>query len=89
MVKDHQDIAADGLLHHDSRFGRKQIGLAVDVTFEVGAGFVHRSGEGQRENLKSAGVGQHRAIPVHEAVDAAEFLENFEAGAKHQMIGIG
>ena len=43
---------------------------------------------GQRENLKAAGVRQHRAMPVHEAVNAAEFLEDFGAGTKQEMIGI-
>jgi hypothetical protein len=43
----------------------------------------------QREDLKPSGVGEHRAIPVDEAMDAAEMLENLGTGTKKQVIGIG
>ena len=41
----------------------------------------------QRKNLIPAGVGKHRAIPVHEAMDAAEAFEDLavrdeEAGGR-------
>ena len=43
----------------------------------------------QRENLKSARVGQHGAIPTHETVDAAGAPENFRARPQQQVIGVG
>ena len=43
----------------------------------------------QGKNLIAAGVGEHRAIPVHEAMDAAEAFEHFESGTKQQVVGVG
>ena len=88
LIEHHHDIAADGLLHFNARLGRQQIALAIDIALEVCAGFIHGSRMGQGENLKAAGVRQHRARPIHEAVNAAELLEDLGARPKQEMIGI-
>ncbi len=42
----------------------------------------------QRENLKSARVCQHGAIPINKAVDAAQALEHLGARTEQQMIRV-
>ena len=43
---------------------------------------------GQRHDLEAAGVGQDRAGPVHEAVQAAEPRDALGAGPQHQVVGV-
>src|SRR5690606_34001977 len=89
LVEHHHDVAADGALGGDAGLGREQVGAAVNVALEVRAVLVHGAGVGQRKNLKPARVGQHRTVPVHEAVDAAEFFKHLGTGPQEQVIGIG
>ena len=42
----------------------------------------------QRENLESARVRQHGALPAHEAVDAADAPEDLRAGPQQQVVGV-
>ena len=42
----------------------------------------------EREYLKAAAVGQYRALPVHEAVQAARFLDQIFARAHVQVVGV-
>src|SRR5712691_6298259 len=75
LVESHHDVTADHLLHRDAGFRREEVRFSIHITLKTGAVFVHFSGVRQRKYLKAAGVGQHRAIPVHETVDAAELLK--------------
>ena len=43
---------------------------------------------GQRHDLKAAAIGQDRAGPAHEFVQAAEPRHPFGAGPQHQVIGV-
>ena len=89
LVEDHHDVAADAALGEDGALGAEEDGLAVDVALEDGAGFAHGAGVGEGEDLEAAGVGEDGAVPLHEAVDAAEALEDFGAGAEEEVVGIG
>ena len=89
LIQHHHDVAADRLLHLDAGFRRQHVRRAIDVAFETRALLVHRAFVRQGENLKSARVGEHRTIPVHEAMNAAELLEHLRARAQQQMIGVG
>ena len=42
----------------------------------------------QRHHLEAAGVGQHRAVPVGEPLQAAELRDAFGPGPQHQVIGV-
>ena len=44
---------------------------------------------GQREDLKSPAVSQNWAIPTHEPMQAAHFLDELVAWPQMKMIGIG
>lgn len=89
LVEYHHDVAADGALHGDAGLGREQMGGAVHVTLEERAVLVHGAGMREGKYLEAARVGEHGAVPVHEAVDAAEFLKNRGAGAKQEVVGVG
>ena len=41
------------------------------------------------KHLKSAAVGQDRAVPAHELVEAAHLPHHIVAGAKVQVVGVG
>ena len=89
LVEHHHDVAADRLLHLDAGFGREQVVGPVNVAFEAGAILVHGAFARKGKNLEAAGVGQHGPVPVHEAVDAAEFFKHRRTGPKKQVIGVG
>jgi hypothetical protein len=88
LVKRHDDVAPDSVLHGDAGFRREQVRGPIDITLETGTVFVHASRVGERKNLKATGVGEHWAIPVHEAVDATEPLKGFRPRAQQQVVGI-
>ena len=48
----------------------------------------HLADRREREDLKAAGVGEHGAVPGHEAMHAAELLEQIDARPQHQVIGV-
>ena len=61
---------------------------AVDVAFETRAFLIHVALARERENLKPARVRQHRAIPIHEAVNPAEFLKYLRTRPQQQVIRV-
>jgi len=61
---------------------------AVNVRTEKGSFFVQPHQIGERENLKSATVGQDRSIPTEKPVQSAEIMDNLFTGSKRKMIGI-
>ena len=42
----------------------------------------------QAHNLKAAGIGQNRLIPVHKFVQAAHFFNQISPRTKHQMVSV-
>ena len=89
LVEHHHDVAADRALHADAGFGREMVKRAVYVAAKLRALLGHDPVLGQRKNLKPAGVGQHRAIPVHKPVNAAKFLKHLGAGTQEEVKGVG
>ncbi len=43
----------------------------------------------ETENLEAAGIGENRARPRHEFVQAVHLADEFMAGTKKQMVGVG
>ena len=89
MVEHHHDVGADRLLGGDAAFRTQMNGAAIDVAPELGALLAQRAAARQREDLISARIGEHRPRPVHESVDAAEFLEDLDTRAQQQVIRVG
>ena len=60
--------------------------VPVKVAVKRNALFFYLSELCQRENLKSAAVGQNGSVPMNELVKSARFRDKFVAGSDVQMI---
>ena len=60
--------------------------MPVKVAVKRNALFFYLSELCQRENLKSAAVGQNGSVPMNELVKSARFRDKFVAGSDVQMI---
>ena len=76
LVEDHHDVAADGHLRFDATLGAKKNRATVEVALENRALLGHRARVGEGKNLEASRVGEDRAFPAHEFVDAADLSEN-------------
>ena len=83
------DVRAQGLLDLDRDLRRQEVGGAIDGGAELGAGLRDLPELGEAEDLKSARVGEDRAVPAHEAVQPAELLHDVVARPEKEMIGVG
>ena len=73
LVEGHDDIGAQVLLDVDGFFGGEAVDRAVDVALEGDTVVVDLTGLGQAEYLETARIGQHRAWPLHEIMQATQF----------------
>jgi hypothetical protein len=89
LVQRHHDVRANRLLCGDAEFGTQADGAVVDVAPELGAVLTHVAAVWQGEDLEAARIGEHRAWPVHEGLDAAELFELCRPGTQQQVIGVG
>ena len=88
LVEDHHDIAADGDLRFDAALGAEKNRATVQVALENGTLLGHRARVGEGKNLEASRVGEDRALPAHEFVDAADLPENLGAGTEQEVVGI-
>jgi hypothetical protein len=88
MVERHGDIDAEGLLDFHGELGRVVMLGAVDVGAEADAVFGDFAEAGEGEDLEAAAIGEDRAVPPHEAVDAAEPLDEAMAGPEVEVVGV-
>ncbi len=61
---------------------------AVDVRLEGGALLGDLADRGEAHDLEAARVGEDRAAPAHEGVQAAEARDALGAGPQHQVVGV-
>ena len=89
-VEHHLDVGAELRLDVDRRLGREAVRAAVVGGAEGDALVVegHVAAGLEREDLVAAGVGEHVARPVGEAVQPAEALDHVGAGLEHQVVGV-
>ena len=87
-IEGHADVAAEQMLNFDGALGRQLIGRAIEMRLERDAVFGQLAQFGQRHHLKPAGIGEDRAVPVHEAVQATQPRDALRRWAQHQVIGI-
>ena len=88
LVERDRDIGAERLLDGDGMLGRESMGRAVQVRPEGHAVIVDDAQIAERHHLEAAGVGEDRAIPVHEPVQAAEALDPLVSGAQVQVVRV-
>ena len=88
LVKNHDDIAAQGALHgHGSLRVQKYLG-AIDRRAKGHAGLADLAHGAQAEDLKTAGIAQDRTGPVHEIVEIAMRGDHLGTRAQPQVKGI-
>ena len=87
-VEHHRDVDADRFLKRDDVLGREAMLAAVEVRAKRDAVVVELAPRLEAEDLKAAGVGEDRAVPRHEAVQAAGRFDGLAARAQPQMIGV-
>ncbi len=74
LVERHRDVAAEQRLDLHRALGREPLLGAVEVRAKGHAVLVDRAPLAQAEDLEAARVGEDRARPGHEAVQAAELV---------------
>ncbi len=89
FIEHHLDVGTEQALHLDGALRRQRHAGAVEMGLEGDAVFVELSQLGQRHDLIAAGIGEDRAVPVHETMQSPELGDALGAGAEHQMIGVG
>lgn len=62
--------------------------LAIDVTLELGAFFVHLSGVREREDLKSSRVREYGAVPIHKTMNPTELAKHLWARSQQKVISV-
>jgi hypothetical protein len=76
------------LLHRDAALGREQLAAVVVEAPEVGAALGDLPVLGEAEDLVAAESVSTQPFPPHEAVNAAQPLEDLAAGPQHQVVGV-
>jgi hypothetical protein len=88
LVEDHDDVRAQRALHRHGLLRPHEHRAAVHRRAEVHALLGDLAQLAEAEDLKAAGVGQDRPLPVHEAVQIAVAGDDLGAGARHQVKGV-
>ncbi len=89
VVQDHGHVAAQGLLDGHGPLRRDRQQPAVDVRAEDGLLLGDLADGREAEELEAAAIGQDRAVPAHEAVQAAQVADHLLARPQGQVIGVG
>ena len=88
FVEHHGDVRTERELNLCGFFRREQMLGAIQMRAKAHAVVADFAQLGKAENLVAAGIGENRAVPGHEFVQAAQFANQFVAGTKIEMIGI-
>jgi len=85
-----EHVGAQGLLDLDRQLrGQEMLGSAVQRRAESDTLLIDLAERGQAEDLVAAGVGQDRSGPRHEAVEAAERLDETVTRTQDEVVGVG
>ena len=89
LVERHRHVGAEQAPGSPSRApGVRRCCRAVEVRGERHAVVVHASQVGQAEDLEAARIGQDRAVPGHEPMQAAEPRDALRSGAQVEVVGV-
>ena len=89
VIQHHGHVAAQRLLDGDGPLRRNLQQPAVDVRAEHGLLVGHPGDPRQAEELKTAAIGEDRAVPAHETVQPAQGRHHLVARPQGQVIGVG
>jgi hypothetical protein len=88
FVEDHRDVGVEHVLDAHGFLGRQEQAVAVDRRLEPDSLLADLAQRTEGKDLKTAGVGEDRPIPAHEAVQAAMRSDDFEPGAQPEVEGV-
>ncbi len=89
VIELHHYVGAEIALHPHDRFGGEKLLFPVDVAAKLHAVFGDGTQRFEREDLKSAGVCEDRAVPSHKIVQPAQLTDEFVGWAEVEMVRIG
>ena len=88
FIEHHRDVAAQRGLNFHCDFRRNECSSAVDVILERDAVLGDFAQLRERKNLEPAAIGENRAIPTHEVVQAAKMFDDVESRPNEQVVGV-
>ena len=88
LVERHDDVRAERLLDLDRALRGEEPPAPVEVRLEAGALLGDLPALGEAVDLEAARVGEERAVPGHEPVQAAERPDQLVSGPQHQVVGV-
>ena len=88
LVERHDDVRSQQPLNLHRAFGAQHVAGAVEVRLEDDPLLAALGEVGQAHHLIAATVGEDRAAPAHEAVQAAQPIDPLGTGAQHEVIGV-
>ena len=88
LVERHRDVRAECSLDLHDGLRREKARGAVQRRAKLHAVVAELADLRQAEDLESTGVGEDRARPAHEVVQATEVAHHVGAGAQEQMVGV-
>ena len=88
VVERHRHVRLEGVLHADGFLGREHVARAIQVGAKLHALLVHAIELGEAHHLEAAAVGEERAVPAHEPVEAAHVADGRGPGPKHEVVGV-
>src|SRR5437667_270795 len=81
VIERHRDVGAEAPLDLGGALGSEEAARAVHVALKLNAVVAHPTESREREHLEASRVGEQRAVPAHEAVQAAESRDDVLARA--------
>src|SRR5689334_21854855 len=88
LVEGHDDVGAKGDLDFHRLLRRKDVRRAIEVRAKCYAFLTDLAEFAEAEDLKSAGVGEHGAIPRHEAVEASKLADVLVSRSEIEMVSV-
>ncbi len=88
LVELHDAVGTEVALDAHHRLGGVVVHRAVEWAAEDDPLLGHRAELCEGEDLEAPGVGEHRALPAREGVEAAEGADHRVAGAQVEMEGV-
>ncbi len=88
-VERHDDVGAEHFLDPRDALGREMNLAPLDGRSEYDAVVGDPAQSRQTEHLEAAAVGEDRAVPVHEPVEAPGAADELGTGTQHQVKGVG
>lgn len=89
LIKGHGDVRAQIGLNTHGLLRTHEDTPAIDVGGKGNALFRDLPQPGEGKDLKAAGVGEDRAVPVHEFVKSSQLPHHIVSGTQVEVVGVG